>query len=118
MYLINGFYNNGFYNPVPTLETFECYATSEFTDKGVVDFIRKKYALPEIRALRKICIAFSGPQSADIIKEIGEEILTQLDHALKYPYPTASFESPVVFHPFDGVNTYSGRFELVFGYMS
>jgi hypothetical protein len=92
--------------PVPTLETFECYATSEFTDKGVVDFIRKKYALPEIRALRKICIAFSGPQSANIIKEIGEEILTQLDHALKYPYPTASFESPVVFHPFDGVNTY------------
>jgi hypothetical protein len=92
--------------PVPALETFECYATSEFTDKGVVDFIRKKYALPGIRALRKICIAFSGPQTADIIKEIGEEVSKQLDHALKYPYPTASFESPVVFHPFDGINAY------------
>ena len=98
--------------PVPALETFECYATSEFTDKGVVDFIKKKYALPGIRALRKICISFSGSQTADIIKEIGEEISKQLDHALKYPYayPTASFEKPVVFHPFDGINAYPRSF--------
>jgi len=92
--------------PVPTLETFECYATSDFTEMGVVDFIRKKYALPGIRALRKICIEFLRPQTADIIEEIGEEISKQLDHALKYPYPTASFDRPVVFHPFDGINTF------------
>ena len=96
--------------PVPALETFECYATSEFTDKGVVDFIRKKHALPGIRALKKICITISGSQSTDIIQEIGEEISKQLDHMLQYPYSTASFKKPVVFHPFDGTNGYPWSF--------
>ena len=96
--------------PVPALETFECYATSEFTDNAVIDFIKKKYALPGIRALRRICIAFSRPQTIDIIEEIGQEISKQLDHELKYPYPTASLEQPVVFYPFDGIHTYPRSF--------
>jgi hypothetical protein len=62
----------------------------------VVDFIRKKYALPGIRALRKIRIAFSGPQTAE---EIGEEISKQLHLELRYPYSTASLNRPVFFHP-------------------
>jgi hypothetical protein len=96
--------------PVPALESFECGATTDFTDNAVVDFIRKKYALPGIRALRRIYIAFPRPRTADIIEEIGEEISKQLNHELKYSYPIASLEEPVVFHPFDGIHTYPQSF--------
>ncbi|KIM34837.1 hypothetical protein M413DRAFT_450033 [Hebeloma cylindrosporum] len=97
--------------PVPALEHFECYTTSEFTDSALVNFIKKKYSLPGIRPLKKIYIVFARPQILDVVEEIGEEISRQLDHDLRYPFSAASLlKAPVVFHPFDGIHHYHTTF--------
>ena len=97
--------------PVPALEIFECYTTSEFTDNALVDFIKNKYSLPGIRPLKKIYIGFSRPQMLDVIEDIGEEISNQLDHDLRYPFSAASLlKGPVVFHPFAGIHPYPAAF--------
>ena len=89
--------------PVPALEIFECHAMSEFTDNALVDFIRNKYSLPGIRALSRISITFSRPQTVDIVEAIGEEISKDLDHYLKYPYHIESLEKAIAFSPFAGI---------------
>ncbi|KIM34839.1 hypothetical protein M413DRAFT_450034 [Hebeloma cylindrosporum] len=89
--------------PVPNLETFECYAASEFTDNAVVDFIRKKHALPGIRALKKISISFSRAPTVDIVQAIGKDISSQLDPYLTYPFAMESSYDRVGFHPFAGI---------------
>ena len=89
--------------PVSALEIFECHAMSEFTDNALVDFIRNKYSLPGIRALSRISITFSRPQTVDIIEAIGEEISKDLDHYLKYPYPIDSLDEAIAFNPFSGI---------------
>jgi hypothetical protein len=97
--------------PVPALEIFECYTTSEFTDNALVDFIKKKYSLPGIWPLKKIYIGFSRPQMLDVIEDVGEEISNQLDHDLRYPFSAASLlKGPVIFHPFAGIHSYPAAF--------
>jgi hypothetical protein len=62
-----------------------------------VDFIRKKYALPGIRALRKIRIAFSGPQTAE---EIGEEISKAAPSRIKVSIFNSFFKPTCFFSSF------------------
>lgn len=91
--------------PVPSLEHFECYEMSAFTDEALVDFVKNKYSLPGIRPLKVIYLGFSRLRTREVVEEIGEEITSQLtDYRFRYPFPTASLlKPPIVFHPFDGI---------------
>jgi len=97
--------------PVPALEIFECYTTSEFTDNALVDFIKNKYSLPGIRPLKKLYIGFSRPQMLDVMEDVGEEISNQLEHDLRYPVLAASLlRGPVFFDPSAGIHPYPAAF--------
>jgi len=97
--------------PAPSLESFECDTTSEFTDGALIAFIKKKSSLPGIKPLKRISIRFTRPQLVDVIEDIGKEISKHLDHDLRYPYSgPLALKGPIVYNPFGGIHAYPRSF--------